>query len=138
MISRFFIDRPIFATVLSVVITLIGGIALYWLPIAQYPRITPPGVSVTISYPGASAPVVADTVAAAIEQQVNGVEGMLYMSSQMGNDGIVHADRDLRHRHRREHGPGDGAEPRGARDAAVADARSRTRGSRSARRRPTC
>jgi multidrug efflux pump subunit AcrB len=87
MLSRFFIDRPIFATVLSVVITLIGGIALYWLPIAQYPRITPPGVSVTINYPGASAPVVADTVAAVIEQQVNGVEGMLYMSSQMGNDG---------------------------------------------------
>ena len=87
MISRFFIDRPIFATVLSVVITLIGGISLYWLPMAQYPRITPPGVSVTINYPGASAPVVADTVAAVIEQQVNGVEGMLYMSSQMGNDG---------------------------------------------------
>src|SRR5580658_3603523 len=87
MISRFFIDRPIFATVLSVVITLIGGIALYWLPIAQYPRITPPGVAVTINYPGASAQVVAATVAAPIEQQVNGVEGMLYMSSQMGNDG---------------------------------------------------
>ena len=87
MISRFFIDRPIFATVLSVVITLIGGIALYFLPMAQYPRITPPGMSVSISYPGASAPVVADTVAAPIEQQVNGIEGMLYMSSQMGNDG---------------------------------------------------
>src|ERR1700722_12830633 len=87
MLSRFFIDRPIFATVLSVVITLIGGIALYYLPMAQYPRITPPGVSVTINYPGASAPVVADTVAAPIEQQVNGVQGMLYMSSQMGNDG---------------------------------------------------
>ena len=87
MISRFFIDRPIFATVLSVVITLIGLIARYWLPMAQYPRITPPGVAVTINYPGASAPVVADTVAAVIEQQVNGVEGMLYMSSQMGNDG---------------------------------------------------
>ncbi len=87
MISRFFIDRPIFATVLSVVITLIGLIARSWLPTAQYPRITPPGVAVTINYPGASAPVVADTVAAVIEQQVNGVEGMLYMSSQMGNDG---------------------------------------------------
>jgi multidrug efflux pump len=87
MLSRFFIDRPIFATVLSVVITLIGGISLYYLPMAQYPRITPPGVSVSINYPGASAPVVADTVAAPIEQQVNGVEGMLYMSSQMGNDG---------------------------------------------------
>jgi multidrug efflux pump len=87
MISKFFIDRPIFATVLSVVITLIGGISRLFLPIAQYPRITPPGISVTISYPGASAPVVADTVAAPIEQQVNGIDGMLYMSSQMGNDG---------------------------------------------------
>src|SRR3954462_6532693 len=87
MISRFFIDRPIFATVLSVVITLTGGIALFQLPVAQYPRITPPGVSISISYPGASAKVVADTVAAPIEQQVNGVPGMLYMSSQMGNDG---------------------------------------------------
>ncbi len=87
MIARYFIDRPVFATVLSVVITLIGGISLYWLPMAQYPRITPPGVQISISYPGASAPVVADTVAAPIEQQVNGIEGMLYMSSQMGNDG---------------------------------------------------
>jgi len=87
MIARFFIDRPIFAAVLSIAITLIGGIALFALPIAQYPRITPPGVSISISYPGASAAVVADTVAAPIEQQVNGVEGMLYMSSQMGNDG---------------------------------------------------
>src|ERR1700733_5186355 len=87
MISKFFIDRPIFATVLSVVITLLGGIALYSLPMAQYPRITPPGIAISISYPGASAPVVADTVAAPIEQQVNGIEGMLYMSSQMGNDG---------------------------------------------------
>src|ERR1700758_3461671 len=87
MISRFFIDRPIFAAVLSIFITLTGAIALFSLPIAQYPPITPPAVSVTINYPGASAQVVAATVAAPIEQQVNGVEGMLYMSSQMGNDG---------------------------------------------------
>src|SRR5437868_6488105 len=87
MFSRFFIDRPIFASVLSIVIALTGGIALLSLPIAQYPPITPPSVQVSISYPGASAQVVADTVAAPIEQQVNGVEGMLYMSSQMGNDG---------------------------------------------------
>src|SRR6202044_4277916 len=87
MISRFFIDRPIFASVLSIFITLTGGIALFSLPIAQYPPVTPPAVSVTINYPGASAQVMADTVAAPIEEQVNGVENMLYMSSQMGNDG---------------------------------------------------
>ncbi len=87
MISHFFIDRPIFATVLSVVITLAGAIAVTSLPIAQYPQITPPSVAVSISYPGASAQIVADTVAAPIEQSVNGVPGMLYMSSQSGNDG---------------------------------------------------
>jgi multidrug efflux pump len=87
MISRFFIDRPIFAAVLSIVIALAGSIAVFFLPIAQYPPITPPSVQVAISYPGASAQVVSDTVGAPIEQQVNGVEGMLYMSSQMGNDG---------------------------------------------------
>jgi multidrug efflux pump len=87
MISRVFIHRPVLSTVLSVVITLTGGIALFSLPVAQYPHITPPGVSISISYPGASAQVVADTVGAPIEQQVNGVPGMLYMSSQSGNDG---------------------------------------------------
>jgi multidrug efflux pump len=87
MISRFFIDRPIFATVLSVVILLTGLITLVSLPIAQYPRVVPPAVVVSISYPGANAQVVSETVAAPIEQQVNGVEGMLYMSSQSGNDG---------------------------------------------------
>jgi multidrug efflux pump len=87
VISKFFIDRPIFATVLSVLITLAGGLALRVLPNAQYPEISPPSVQVSITYPGASAQVVADTVAAPIEQQVNGVEGMLYMSSQSGNDG---------------------------------------------------
>ncbi len=87
MLSRFFIDRPIFATVLSVLITLVGGIALMSLPLAQYPRITPPGVVVAITYPGANAQTVAETVAAPIEQQVTGVPGMLYMSSQSGNDG---------------------------------------------------
>jgi multidrug efflux pump len=87
MIPHFFIDRPIFAAVLSIVITLTGALALLSLPIAQYPEISPPSVQVAISYPGASAEVVADTVAAPIEQQVNGVEGMFYMSSQSGNDG---------------------------------------------------
>src|ERR1700744_3263029 len=87
MISRFFIDRPIFATVLSIVITLAGAIALASLPITQYPSITPPTVQVAVNYPGATAKVVADTAGAPIEQQVNGVENMLYRSSQSGNDG---------------------------------------------------
>ena len=87
MISRFFIDRPIFAAVLSILITLAGALALLALPIAQYPPITPPTVQVSCTYPGASAQILADTVAAPIEQQVNGVEGMLYMSSQCDNAG---------------------------------------------------
>src|SRR6266576_375983 len=87
MFSRFFIDRPIFASVLSIVITLAGGIAVWALPIAQYPEITPPTVEVSATYPGANAKVVADTVAAPVEQQVNGVEDMMYMSSQSTNAG---------------------------------------------------
>jgi multidrug efflux pump len=85
--SRFFINRPIFASVLSIVITLGGSIALFTLPVAQYPEIAPPTVEVSASYPGANAEVVAATVAAPIEQQVNGVENMMYMSSQCTNDG---------------------------------------------------
>ncbi|MEI8019140.1 MAG: efflux RND transporter permease subunit, partial [Schlesneria sp.] len=87
MFSRFFIDRPIFASVLSIVITLCGYISLTTLPVTQYPEITPPTVEVSAIYPGANARVVSDTVAAPIEQQVNGVEGMMYMSSQCTNDG---------------------------------------------------
>jgi multidrug efflux pump len=87
MLARFFIDRPIFAMVVSIIITLAGTIALFSLPVAQYPQITPPSVSISISYPGASAQVVAESVAAPIEQAVNGVQGMLYMSSSSGSDG---------------------------------------------------
>src|SRR5215510_802153 len=85
--AHFFIDRPIFAAVISVIITLAGGIAVMLLPVAQYPEITPPTVQVSCTYPGASGKVVAETVAAPIEQQVVGVERMLYMSSQSTNDG---------------------------------------------------
>jgi multidrug efflux pump len=87
LFSNFFINRPIFASVLSIIIVLAGVLARYTLPIAQYPEITPPTVEVSAVYPGANAQVVADTVAAPIEQQVNGVEGMMYMSSQCTNDG---------------------------------------------------
>jgi multidrug efflux pump len=92
MLARFFIDRPILAWVISIVIVLIGVIASGLLPIAQYPDVTPPVVRVTASFPGANAQVVADTVAAPIEQQVNGVENMLYMSSQSSNDGSYTLD----------------------------------------------
>ena len=87
MIPRFFIDRPIFATVLSVLITLAGGLAVFTLPVAQYPAVTPPTVQVDCNYPGASSQVVSQTIASPIEQQVNGVEDMLYMSSQCTSDG---------------------------------------------------
>ncbi len=87
MISRFFINRPIFASVLSIVIALAGAVSALTLPLSQFPAITPPTVWVQASYPGASAQDVADAVAAPIEQQVNGVEGMMYMSSQCANDG---------------------------------------------------
>src|SRR5918911_4110260 len=87
MFSHFFIERPIFAAVLSIVITLAGAVAAFNLPVAQYPQITPPSIIVMCNYPGADARVVAESVAAPIEQQVNGVEDMIYMVSQCTNDG---------------------------------------------------
>jgi multidrug efflux pump len=92
VLARFFIDRPILAWVISIVIILLGFIAAGFLPVAEYPEITPPTVRVTANYPGANAQVVADTVAAPIEQQVVGVEGALYMSSQSNNDGSYSLD----------------------------------------------
>ena len=92
MISHFFIARPKFAMVLSIVVVLVGIVSLIGLPIAQYPNVTPPTISVTAIYPGANAVTVADTVATPIEQQVNGVERMLYMNSRCTNDGAMTLD----------------------------------------------
>src|SRR5271155_373732 len=92
MLARFFIDRPVLAWVISIIIVLIGAIAAGFLPVAEFPEIQPPTVRVTASYPGANPQTVADTVAAPIEQQVVGVEGMLYMSSQSNKDGSYSLD----------------------------------------------
>jgi len=86
-ISHFFIDRPIFASVIAIVIIILGGVAFSRLPVAQYPEIAPPIINVNGQYPGASAETVAETVVAPIEQQINGVEGMLYISSNSTADG---------------------------------------------------
>lgn len=92
MFSNFFIDRPIFATVLSIVIVILGTVAYFQLPIAQYPEVAPPVVQVSAIYPGANAKTVAETVATPIEQEVNGVERMLYMTSKCTNDGQMYLD----------------------------------------------
>ena len=120
-ISHFFIDRPIFAAVLSIVFVILGGVAFSRLPIAQYPEIAPPTINITGHYPGATAEVVAATVATPIEQEINGVEDMLYMSSQSDGDGRLSLDPGhVRARHRSRQGAGAGAEPRRDRGAAAA------------------
>lgn len=87
--SRFFIDRPIFATVISILIVIVGLIAYFTLPVSQYPKVTPPTIVVRASFPGANPEVIADTVATPLEQEINGVEDMLYMSSQSTSNGMM-------------------------------------------------
>ncbi|MCA9412929.1 MAG: efflux RND transporter permease subunit, partial [Candidatus Omnitrophica bacterium] len=89
MFSHFFIHRPVFAGVISIIIVILGGIAMIVLPIARYPQIAPPTIQVSTLYPGANAETVAKTVATPLEQEINGVEGMLYMSSTSSNDGSL-------------------------------------------------
>jgi multidrug efflux pump subunit AcrB len=86
-ISHFFIDRPIFAIVLSIFVTIAGAAAYFTLPIAQYPEVAPPTLQVTANYPGASAKVVSATVATPLEQQINGIENLKYFSSQSTGEG---------------------------------------------------
>ncbi|OYX76104.1 MAG: hypothetical protein B7Y77_02660, partial [Bradyrhizobium sp. 35-63-5] len=87
MMSKFFIERPVLANVIAILTMVLGAVALFNLPVAQYPDVVPPTVQVTTRYPGASARTVIDTVALPIEQQVNGVEGMIYMQSRAAADG---------------------------------------------------
>src|SRR6202020_736853 len=87
MISKFFIERPVLSNVIAILMILIGGVCLFRLAVSQYPDVVPPTVQVTTRYPGASARTVIDTVALPIEQQINGVEGMIYMQSYAGSDG---------------------------------------------------
>ena len=87
--SRFFIDRPIFAWVVALVIMLVGGLSLLKLPINQYPSIAPPAVGISVAYPGASAQTVQDTVVQVIEQQMNGIDGLRYISSESNSDGSM-------------------------------------------------
>ena len=87
MLSHFFIKRPVFAGVISIVIMILGLVALLGLPVERYPNIAPPSINVVANYPGANSQTVAETVGTPIEEQITGVEGMLYMNSVSGNDG---------------------------------------------------
>ena len=94
-ISRFFIDRPVFAGVLSILVLLAGLIAIWQLPVSEYPDVVPPSIVVRATYPGASPNLIAQTVAAPLEESINGVENLLYLSSQANTDGVPASDAKL-------------------------------------------
>ena len=120
MFSRFFIDRPIFAAVISMFLVLAGLAAMRSLPIAQYPEIAPPVVTVQAVYPGASAEVLEQTVAAPLENAINGVPGMIYMSSHSSSQRRRADPGDVRDRHQRRRRGGQRQQPREAGRAAAA------------------
>ena len=122
MIAKFFIERPVLANVIAVLTIILGLVALVRLPVAQYPNVVPPTVQVTARYPGASAATVVREVALPIEQKVNGVEGMIYMSSMSDQRRHLHAHRHLPHRHRCRQGADPRAEPGLERPAALPQA----------------
>ena len=136
MFVNFFIDRPIFASVLAIVIVVAGAVAIPFLPIAMFPEITPPQVVVTATYPGASAEVVEQTVTTPIEQQVNGVENMIYMSSRSGSDGTMTLTVTFKVGHRSRHRRRERAEPGRHRPGQAARRTSPGRGSRITKQSP--
>ena len=123
MFSKFFIERPIFATVVSVIICIAGLVSIAVMPIEQYPAITPVQVTVSATYPGADSKTLADSVAAPIEAQINGVDNMLYMSSTSSSNGHAVPYRLLRSQNQSGYRPGSGAEPGQPGPAAVAGGR---------------
>jgi len=112
MFSRFFIERPVLSNVIAIIIVVIGAVSYLRLPVAQYPNVVPPTIAVTTLYPGASAEVIMNTIALPIEQQVNGVDNMLYMQSTSSSDGKYSLIVTFAIGNRSEFGPGAGSEPR--------------------------